>query len=390
MFAGSPFVLRVPIDVSQVCDFTPGRRIGVLLWNRQGYQQWRPVTFETQDIVTVTFNLEQAPESLRVTLGPEAATTSDLRHLQTTSLAVPCSTWRVSSQVELPTIRVSAWDWWWWDHWRQNFRVTGRLIRPDGRPVAGATVSASDIDAWWWWTAQEQVGTTVTDRDGAFRIEFTRCCGWWPSWWWSNRDWQVDAALAEKITSFVRQYPGLAPLAPAADSVPSLEVFQPLLSASARPLPSTLAATLSRVDHDIDPAALEQIRERLVEILPRRFPLPVWPWSKWSPWEDCGANLIFRATQSRGETTTAVLVNESVASARWDIPRVLNVTLIAREPAFFSASAHWTLVDYLFPQSLSMPICQKQSAPPTRTLPPVLSNSGAYRIARGIEPPDKP
>ena len=64
MIAGSPFVLRVPIDVSHAPEFAPGCRISVLVWNRQGYHQQRLVTFETQGTVEVTFELERAPESL--------------------------------------------------------------------------------------------------------------------------------------------------------------------------------------------------------------------------------------------------------------------------------------------------------------------------------------
>lgn len=367
MLSAGRFMLRVPIDVSRVPDFTPGRRISALAWNRQGYQERRLVTFEKQDTVTVTFELDEAPESLQVALGPEAAAPSDLRHLQTAFVTVPPSAWHASAAVELPAIRVSAWDWWWWQHWRQNFHVTGRVVNPLGRPVAGALVSAFDIDAWWWWTTQEEVGTAVTASDGSFSIDFTRCCGWWPWWWWATRDWQVDVALVERITSFVRRYPGLGLLAAAANSVPSLEIFQPLLTSRARPLPSMLAASLSQAGKTIDPAVLEQIRERLVEILPRRFPLPVWPWSDWAPWEDCGANLTFRVSETRGDQT-AVLVNEGVASARWDIPACSDVKLIAHETSWCRSSADWTLVDYLFPQRRSISAGEKQRPPSVEIL----------------------
>jgi hypothetical protein len=347
MIAGSPFVLRVPIDVSHAPEFAPGCRISVLVWNRQGYHQQRLVTFETQGTVEVTFELERAPESLQVALGPESATPSDLQHLQTAFVTVPPSAWQASAEVTLPAIQVSSWDWWWWQHWRQNFHVTGRVVNAHGSPVAGAAVSAFDVDACWWWTAQEQVGSAVTGGDGSFLIEFTRCCGWRPRSWWATRDWQVDAALMKRITSSVRQHPGLDLPASAANSVPSLEIFQPLLNSRACPLPPNIAATLSQAGKTIDPAELEPIREWLIEILSQPFPLPIWPWSEWAPWEDCGANLIFQVTAMQGDKT-AVLLNEGVVSARWDIPALFDVKLLASEPTSCRSSADWTLVDHFF------------------------------------------
>jgi hypothetical protein len=364
MTAGSPFVLRVPIDVSQVPDFTPGRRISILAWNRQGCQKQQLAAFENKGTVTVTFELEGAPDSLHVALGPEDATPLELRHLQTAARSVPASAWHAAAEVELPAIRVTAWDWWSWQHWRQSFYVTGRVFNTHGLPVAGAEVSAFDVDAWWWWTAKEHVGSAVTESDGSFRIEFTRSCGWRPSWWWASRDWHVDAALMKKITSFVRQYPGLDLPAHATDSVPSLEIFQAMLTARARPLPASMTAALSRTGKTIHPAALEQIREWLVAILPPRFPLPIWPWSVWSPWEDCGANLVFLVTETQ-RNRTAVLVNEGVFDTRWHIPALLDVHLLAREATDCGMSTDWTLVDYLF----SIPPGRRQHEPAVEILP---------------------
>lgn len=388
MVAGSPFVLRVPVDVSQVPDFTPGRRISVLARNGQGYLEHRMVTFETQDKVTVTFRMEQAPESLRVLIGPGTATPSELRYLHTPCVTVPHSAWHASAEVELPSFRVSAWDWWWWQHWRQSFHVTGRVVDAYGRPLAGAAVSAFDVDAWWWWTTREQVGSAVTGSDGSFSIEFNRRCGWQPWWWWATRDWQVDAELMETITGFVRQYPGLGLPAADADYAPSLEIFQPLLASKARPLPPLMAATLSQAGKTINPAALEPIRERLVEILPRRFPLPVWPWSQWSPWEDCGANLTFRVTETRGSKTT-VLVDEGALSAHWDIPRCFDVKLIAPEARSSPASTDWTLVDHYFRNASPFPQV-RNNASPAPSLPETVPAVSSSRISRTRSaPPDR-
>jgi len=370
MLAGSKFVLRVPIDASRVPDFTPDRRVNVLVWNRLGSAQQQLATFNRTGHGVASFEFEHDPEALRVALGPETATPTDLQHLHTVFSTVPSASWRTTRQVELPAMQVSTWDWWWWQHWRQNFRVTGRVVNAQGRPVAGANVQAFDVDAWWWWTAQEQVGKAVTDRDGSFLIEFARCCGWWPWWWWATREWQVDAALVERITSFVQQYPGLGLLAAAADSAPSLEIFQPFLASTSRPLSSTLRTSLSLSAKTIDPASIEQIRERLLEILPRRFPLPVWPWSDWSPWEDCGANLIFRVTETNGPQTS-ILVHETAADARWDIPASLDVKLTAREAIQRRSGVPWTLVDYLFPQHLPGSMVEKKDERTVGILPRV-------------------
>jgi hypothetical protein len=159
-------------------------------------------------------------------------------------------------------------------------------------------------------------------------------------------DWQVDAALVERITSFVRQCPGIALVA--ASSWPNLNAFGPLLTSGGRPQPVVTAGAHTRTSNSFDPAGLEQTRERLVETLSPRFPLPIWPWSEWSPWEVCGANLVFRVTETRGNQTS-VPANDGVVDTRWDIPASLDVRLTAAKATSCETSADWTLVEYLFP-----------------------------------------
>jgi hypothetical protein len=349
MPAKNKFVLRVPLDASRVPDFTPECAVRVLAWVKQGATEQRVVRFNKEGKGTATFEFDAAPEGLlRVAVGPETATPFELQRLQTLSTSVAATEWSGKSEITLPAIRVSAYHWWWWQHWKQNFRVTGKVTNSRGVPVVGANVSAFDIDAWWWWTAQERVGETITDEDGSFAMEFTRSSGWSPWWWWVTREWQANAELVGRITAFVGQYPKFGALA-VPTARPELEIFQPLLASSARPMPRALAAAQARSGSNaVDPAGLECLRERLVEILPRNFPLPVWPWTAWTPWEDCGANLSFRVTDTcAGETT--VLLNESVSEARWEIPSVLDVTLTSRDARFPEKRAGWTLVDYLFP-----------------------------------------
>lgn len=356
MSSANKFVLCVPLDASRVPDFTPDRSVSVIAWHKRGVPQQRIATFNPQGKGSACFEFQQPPESLRVALGPDTAAPADLQRLQTLSVAVPSSTWKTASEVSLPAIQISSYYWWWWQHWRQTFKVSGRILSPRGVPIAGADVSAFDIDAWWWWTAQEKVGCATTDADGCFSINFNRGCGWWPWWWWVTRDWHASDDLVDQISAFVRQYRKLAPLGPATPA-PSLDVFHALLAASPRPMPAKLSTSLFQngqaiANTAIDPASFESLRERLIEILPRNFPLPIWPWASWFPWEDCGANIIFKATETfAGETT--VLLNETISEARWDIPSSLDVTLIARNAGFRERSSGWTLVDYLFPKNRS-------------------------------------
>jgi len=120
--------------------------------------------------------------------------------------------------------------------------------------------------------------------------------------------------------------------------MPSLDVFQSLLASGPRPMPSKFSTSVFQLGQTlantaIDPASLESLRERLIEILPKNFPLPIWPWSAWSPWEDCGANVLFKVTDTcAGETR--VLLSETVSEARWDIPSSLDVMLTTREGRF--------------------------------------------------------
>jgi hypothetical protein len=343
------FVLRVPLDASQVSEFCPNCAVRVLVSSKQCAPQQRLVRFSKDKKGTAAFEFESAPqEALRVALGPETATAFELQRMQTIAVNVPASSWSGTSDVAMPAVQISAYYWWWWQHWQQSFKVTGRVVSSRGVPVIGAAVSAFDVDAWWWWTAQERVGEVTTDEDGSFAIEFRRASGWSPWWWWATRDWQANAELVGRITAFVGQYPKFGALVgPTAQ--PSMEVFQPLLASSSRPMPAKLSPVRPGQGSGsaIDPAALEGLRERLAEILPRNFPLPVWPWAQWAPWEDCGANLIFKVTDTCGDETT-VLLNESVSEARWDIPSTLDVTLTTREARFREKRLGWTLVDYLF------------------------------------------
>jgi hypothetical protein len=336
MYDSKRFALEVPVDASKVSDLKPNQAVKVVAYPRQGAAHERIVRLNDEGQGSASFSFEEAPVSVSVALGPETASAADLKNLQTITVNVPASSWNEAGEVKLPPVAISSYSWRWWLEWCRSFKVTGRLLCADGSPVVGATVSAFDVDAWWWWFSQELVGTAVTDASGSFEIDFTRCCGWWPWFWWDLRDWQVDPVLVERIAALVKQNPKLGRL-PAAIAEPSLEVFQKLIASAATTTRVDIAGKAIRpaanlVDTALDPNALTDLRGQLAEILPKEFPLPIWPWYPWYPWLECGANLIFSATQvCNGQTNT--IVSQTVFDAQWDVATNYNVTLTANDEA---------------------------------------------------------
>ena len=336
MAEGKQYILEVPVDASQVSEFRPNHPVKVVAYTGQGQVHERVISLNAEGKGTASFEFSAAPGAVKIALGPESVSAAELKNLQTISVDVPAGSWQKARQVKMPAVLISAYYWRWWLHWCRSFKVTGRLVCADGSPVVGATVTAYDVDAWWWWFSQELVGTAVTDASGSFEIDFTRCCGWWPWYWWDLRDWQVDPYLVEQIASIVKQNPKIGRL-PSAIPEPSLDVFQPLLAAAAKTTRAGVLANVARpaanlLDTAIDPNALNGLRERLSDLLPTEFPLPIWPWYPWYPWLECGANLIFKATQvCSGQTNT--IVAETVADTRWDIASNLTVTLTANDQA---------------------------------------------------------
>jgi hypothetical protein len=336
MAEGNEFVLEVPVDASQVSEFKPNQPVKVVAYTRQGETQESVLNFNAEGKATASFIFSAAPGPVKIALGPETVSAGELTNLQTISVDVPASSWAKARQVKLPSVVISSYYWRWWLHWCRSFKVTGRLICVDGSPVIGATVSAYDVDAWWWWFSEELVGTAVTDSSGSFEMDFTRCCGWLPWYWWNLRDWQVDPYLVKAIAAIVKQNQRIGRLARAIPT-PSLDVFQPLLAAAAKTTRSGVLANVARPAANlaaaaVDPNALNGLREQLADLLPREFPLPIWPWYPWYPWQECGANLIFKATQvCSGQTNT--IVAETIADTRWDIANDLSVTLTANDQA---------------------------------------------------------
>jgi hypothetical protein len=319
------YVLEVPVDASRVSDVKAGATVKVVAYPRQGVVQERVVSLNAEGKGTAGFAFAGAPGAVKIALGPETATAAELQNLQTIAVDVPASAWRNTAELRLAAVPVSTYYWRWWLRWCRRYTVTGRLLCADGSPVVGATVTAYDVEAWWWWTSQEQVGTAVTDATGSFEIDFTRCCGWWPWYWWELREWMVDPYLVAEVNAVLTKVPGYGNI-PSASPVPSLDVFQGLLGTTAK------SKRGAAVEVSAAPDVLNGLREKLISVLPREFPLPIWPWYPWYPWLECGANLIFKATQvCSGQTNT--IVAETVADTRWDIANSYTVTLTANELA---------------------------------------------------------
>lgn len=341
----SSHTLTVRLDASGVKDREPDRAAKVVAYRAGGREAVEArVVFDESGEGRAVLRFDDAPGQLRVVLGPENATTEQLRGLQTIAIDVPSRRWGGGHELELGPIVISPYYWLWWWRWCQNYKITGRVVCADGSPVPGATVCAYDIDAWWWWWSKDQVGCAVTDVNGAFEIDFTRCCGWWPWWWWENRVWLLEPELAQRIGALLRDNPRFRRV-PMPSPRPSLAVFNQLLtksSAGLRPGPQALAGPPKRAaaGRALDPSDLEALRTELLAALPASTEfqqLRLWPWWPWSPWWDCGADVIFQVTQTcSGQTVT--IVNETISQTRWDIPTSLNVTLVANDQACCVAS----------------------------------------------------
>src|SRR5579872_747281 len=336
----STYRLTVRLDASGVKDRERDRAVKLVAYRAGGREAVEArIAFNQAGEGRAAITFDEAPGQLRVVVGPENATTEQMRGLQTIAVDVPSRRWAGAHELELSPIVISPYYWRWWWRWCQTYKISGRVVCADGSPVAGATVCAYDVDAWWWWWSKDQVGCATTDANGAFEIDFTRCCGWWPWWWWENRAWLLEPSLAQRIGALLRDDPRFRRL-PTPSPRPSLAVFNQLLSESAagmRRRSQTPAGAPKRaaVTRGVDPSSLEALRKELVAALPasaefERFCL--WPWCPWQPWWDCDADIIFQVTQTCGGQT-ATIVNETIAQTRWNIPTTLNVTLVANDQA---------------------------------------------------------
>lgn len=229
---------------------------------------------------------------------------------------------------------------WWW-RWCRTYTIRGQVVCPNGKPVPGAQVQAFDVDRFWWWWRKDKVGSAITDTNGNFEIKFRWCC--WPWLWpWPHlpfllqkkfripdkktnifiKDWIIDPRMVEKIKDLIEERVQIKPI-PRPDPVPDLRMFEQLLCdleevKRAEPEPRMVVTWKT----------LEPTRKSLVRLLPDALELKclrVWPW--W-PWPDCKPDIIFKVTQDCIEPDK-VIYEEDSYDTRWNIPTILNVTLIA-------------------------------------------------------------
>ncbi|WP_137699683.1 carboxypeptidase-like regulatory domain-containing protein [Marimonas lutisalis] len=319
------YVLRVPIDASGVEDRSELKALKAVFVGKGGVLASTGVKLDRDGQGVAEFRMDR-PHGGQVILGPPDADDDELPGLQTLHVDISPRLWAEKAELLLDPVIVHPWYWHWWLRWCRTFVIRGKLVCPDGNPVPGAEVCAFDVDRFWWWCSKQQVGCATTDANGNFTIKFRWCCGWWPWWWWRRRVWQVDPKVFRLIDDLVRDIPEIVPL-PKPDPVPSTEVLDRLLADGGtikRP-PEPIAA----------PERLSRIRPDLVRRLPAAphlEALRIWPWVPWHPWTDCTPDIIFHSTQDCGQGEVVIL-DESCGDARWNIPTLLDVTLVATNEA---------------------------------------------------------
>ena len=319
------YTLEVPLDASGIDDFEPSNEVKVAVYSEDRALASTTVKLSRGGKGTATLHLTELAGGMRAVVGPADAADDELVGLQTIRVNVPARALLNAGQLQLPEVTIHPYYWHWWLRWCRHFTIRGVVLCPDGEPVPGAKVCASDADWWWWWSSSQHVGCDTTDLNGAFEIKFRWCCGWWPWWWWQWRQWRLEPTLVDRINPVLLQDPRL-PLLPDATPQPDLTLFNRLVRG-----PNEVGSEVLSVD----PTLLEPLRDELVELLPASPELEqlrVWPWWPWRPWWDCTPDIIFNVTHDCPSPGT-VIVNESFLDARWNIPTTLDVTLVANDQA---------------------------------------------------------
>lgn len=323
---GKAFRLEVPLDASNVGDLAAEEQqdLKVLVRDQSGEIQSTPVKLGKDRRASAIFEFPERPKSLTVFVGPAAATDEELLQSQTITLNVGSRTWRDRPQLELAPIVIAPYWWFWWLRWCREFVIRGRVVCPDGNPIPGAEVCASDVDWWFWWSSTQQVGCATTDINGAFEIRFRWCCGFWPWWWWQHRVWELDPTLLERVGDVLATRPELE--IGRIGNRPSLAALEGLLKEEG----TVAAASLEAADAPM----LDTLREKVLTKLPASEELTrlhVWPWWPWRPWWDCAPDIIFRITQECSGAEPIVVLDESVSDTRRNISSPLDVTLVTTD-----------------------------------------------------------
>ena len=321
--------LEIPIDASGVGELGADEQqdLRVVVKDAKGTARSTVVKLGKDRRAFAGFDFEGRPGGLTVYVGPADATDDELLQSQTLTVDVRGRQWTRRPELTLSPIVIAPYWWFWWLRWCREFVIRGRVVCPDGEPVPGATVCASDVDWWFLWSSSQQVGCATTDINGAFEIRFRWCCGWWPWWWWRHRIWQLDPILVDRVGSTLAQRPDLE-LGPFGHT--------PGLSAVAGLLPDADIPTARPLEAG-DAAKLEGIRAKLVTKLPvseELTRLHVWPWWPWWPWWDCTPDIIFKVTQPCGPSgSQTTVLEETIWDTRWNISSPLDVTLVTNDEA---------------------------------------------------------
>src|SRR3954470_1750214 len=151
--SGSRYILEVPLDASEIDDRKPEQRVRVLAQGAKGPLDSHVVQFDEKGHALAKFNFASAPGGITLYLGPEEASDEDLPRLQTIHVGISARRWAGQSALKLPPIVISRYYWHWWWLWCRKFTISGRVLCPDGSPVAGAKVCAYDVDWWWWFSS---------------------------------------------------------------------------------------------------------------------------------------------------------------------------------------------------------------------------------------------
>ena len=96
------FSLQVPLDASSVKGFKPDRTVKVIAYGGLEPTVEQMVKLDERGKGSAKFSFKQHPGSLKVALGPDNATSTDLQHMQTISTNVPASAWQGKSSLTVP------------------------------------------------------------------------------------------------------------------------------------------------------------------------------------------------------------------------------------------------------------------------------------------------
>jgi hypothetical protein len=108
------FRLEVPLDASGINDEKTGRVVKVAAFDRDGCACNATVAFDPGGYATATLLLSDPPGDLRVVVGPENASTTLLRAIQSLCVEVSARQWNDNRTLRLPPVPISGFHWWWW------------------------------------------------------------------------------------------------------------------------------------------------------------------------------------------------------------------------------------------------------------------------------------